>query len=94
MLERIGVVSDARVQARRRRHAVATHSPVSVHIDTPRATGTADIRARVRLWDREVLPEPGSYVAELGSEGLATTAEPDGGSDVVELDERSLFAGG
>ncbi|MFQ6331397.1 hypothetical protein ACLMAL_35425 [Nocardia sp. CWNU-33] len=44
---------------------LALPAPISVRIDTSRGTDTTAIRARVLLWDRELLPEPGSYTAEL-----------------------------
>lgn len=44
---------------------LALPAPISVRIDTSRGTDTTPIRARVLLWDRELLPEPGSYTAEL-----------------------------
>jgi hypothetical protein len=48
---------------------LALPSQVSVVIDTPHGTGTADIRARVRLWDKDLVPESGSYSAELAGTG-------------------------
>ncbi|MEU6587456.1 hypothetical protein [Nocardia sp. NPDC046763] len=44
---------------------LALPAPISVRIDTSRGTDTTAIRARVLWWDRELLPEPGSYTAEL-----------------------------
>ncbi|MFB7719284.1 hypothetical protein [Nocardia sp. NPDC056100] len=50
---------------------LALPAPISVRIDTARDTDPTAIRARVLLWDRELLPEPGSYTAELlGTEDL------------------------
>jgi hypothetical protein len=68
-----------RLQRRRasRPKFLALPSPTSVIVDVPHSTDNGGIRARVLLYGKDLIPEPGSYLAELNGTGVSP--DPTGG---------------